>query len=86
MYFTNFTLSGTSFSECSCVPLFIQGLFVDPEHRHKGIGKQLVTALRDSFSTSPLVRVKPLVHAHTKMLNFYNSLGFESDTAFTFDD
>lgn len=64
--------------------LFIQELFVDPGTRKKGLGKQLVTALRDGFTENPRVKVTPLVNAPNSVLNFYNSLGFESDTTSAF--
>lgn len=66
--------------------LFIQELFVDPEYRHKGIGKALVSELRNAFAKTLKVSVKPLVRANTQMLNFYVSLGFETDKALTFYD
>lgn len=66
--------------------LFIQELFVDPPCRHKGVGKALVSELRSSFTKHLKVSVKPLVRANTQLFNFYNSLGFESDQAFTFFD
>jgi ribosomal protein S18 acetylase RimI-like enzyme len=66
--------------------LFIQELFVDPDWRHKGIGKALVSELRNSFTKTLKVSVKPLVRANTPVFNFYNSLGFETDQAFTFFD
>ena len=66
--------------------LFIQELFVQPSLRKQGCGKKLVSALRDSFSEKMQVKITPLVKADTSVLNFYNSLGFEREKAFTFFD
>jgi ribosomal protein S18 acetylase RimI-like enzyme len=69
--------------------LFIQELVVHPSFRHQGIGKRLVTTLRESSGKAPSrVNVKPLVKADTHVFNFYNSLGFEKDKAvsFSFDE
>ena len=68
--------------------LFIQELFVDQNTRNSGIGKKLVSSLRESFTENPRVKITPLVNAPTSVLNFYNSLGFESDTtsAFVYQD
>lgn len=69
--------------------LFIQELVVDPELQKRGIGKKLVTTLRESCSRSPSrVNIKPLVKADTHVFNFYNSLGFERGKAvsFSFDE
>ncbi len=63
--------------------LFLQELFVDPEGRHKGIGRKLVAMLREGFATAA-VKVVPLIKADTAVLNFYNSLGFEQDQVFSF--
>ena len=79
---------GYSYRRRTDLILFIQELFVNPEYRHKGVGKQLVTSLRGSFVKNPKVNVTPLVKADNAVLNFYNSLGFESDqmTSFFIDD
>ncbi len=66
--------------------LFIQELFVDPDVRHQGVGKQLIAWLRDSFTLAAKVKITPLVKADTGVMNFYNSLGFEKDRAVTFMD
>jgi len=66
--------------------VYIQELFVDPDRQHRGVGKKLVSALRSSFTQNPRIKVKPMVKADTKVLNFYNSLGFDSEKLFTFFD
>ncbi len=80
---------GFSFEREIGLVLFIQELCVQPSARNRGIGKQLVTTLRESFLKSPSrVSVKPLVKADTHVFNFYNSLGFERGKAvsFSFDE
>ncbi len=77
---------GYSYEKETGVVLFIQELFVLPSLRKQGVGKKLVAALRDAFSGNPQVKVTPLVKADTTVLNFYNSLGFEREKAFTFFD
>jgi ribosomal protein S18 acetylase RimI-like enzyme len=74
---------GYSFEKESGPVLFIQELFVDPESRNRGLGKSLVGGLRETL-TPRSVEIKPLVKADTSVLNFYNSLGFEKDTAVSF--
>jgi ribosomal protein S18 acetylase RimI-like enzyme len=74
---------GYSFEKESGPILFIQELFVDPESRNKGLGKSLVTHLRETLTPRP-VEIKPLVKADTSVLNFYNSLGFEKDKVVSF--
>ncbi|MCC6214923.1 MAG: GNAT family N-acetyltransferase [Polyangiaceae bacterium] len=65
--------------------LYIQELMVHPDHRKQGLGKALVTRLRDGAGKGPsAVKVKPLVKADTSVLNFYNSLGFERDKHVSF--
>lgn len=68
--------------------LFIQELFVDPAEQGQGTGKKLVAKLRDTVEESSEVHIKPLVKADTRVLNFYNSLGFERYKAvsFSFED
>ncbi|MBW2735475.1 MAG: GNAT family N-acetyltransferase [Deltaproteobacteria bacterium] len=65
--------------------LFLQELFVAPKRRHEGYGRALVAQLRSNFEKAQ-VKVVPLVKADTRVLNFYNSLGFEKDQAFSFFD
>lgn len=80
---------GFSFEREMGLVLFIQELCVHPDQRNKGIGKRLVTTLRESLARSPSrVAIKPLVKADTHVFNFYNSLGFEKDKAvsFSFDE
>jgi ribosomal protein S18 acetylase RimI-like enzyme len=80
---------GYSFEREVGLVLFIQELFVDPKARKRGIGKKLVTTLRESCAKSPSrVNVKPLVKADTNVFNFYNSLGFErgKSVSFSFDE
>ncbi|MCA9673269.1 MAG: GNAT family N-acetyltransferase [Myxococcales bacterium] len=79
---------GYSWERPDDLVLYIQELFVDPDYRGKGYGKALVAKLRKSFAGNPFVKVRPLVKADTKVLNFYNSLGFESEqsTSFFFDE
>jgi ribosomal protein S18 acetylase RimI-like enzyme len=80
---------GYSFERETGLVLFIQELCVHPSARKKGIGKKLVTTLRESFEKSPSrVNIKPLVKADTHVFNFYNSLGFERGKAvsFSFDE
>ncbi len=80
---------GYSFERETGLVLYIQELVVSPKHRHKGIAKKLVSALRESTAKRPSrVNVKPLVKADTGVLNFYNSLGFEKDksVSFSFDE
>jgi ribosomal protein S18 acetylase RimI-like enzyme len=80
---------GFSFEREMGLVLFIQELCVHPDQRNQGIGKKLVTTLRESFLKSPSrVAIKPLVKADTHVFNFYNSLGFEKDKAvsFSFDE
>lgn len=64
--------------------LFLQELFVDPEARHKGYGRELVAALREAVGQHFSVKVVPLIKADTAVLNFYNSLGFEQEQVFSF--
>lgn len=68
--------------------LFLQELFVRPDAQKSGVGKKLVSKLRESVEKSSKVHIKPLVKADTRVLNFYNSLGFERDNAvsFSFED
>jgi ribosomal protein S18 acetylase RimI-like enzyme len=66
--------------------LYLQELFVDPDHRHKGVGRELVKTVRDHLGEDARVNVVPLVKADTGVLNFYNSLGFEQDQTFSFFD
>ena len=66
--------------------LFIQELFVSPDTRHQGVGKELISSLRKACSETPRVKITPLVEAPTSVLNFYNSLGFERDQVFSFYD
>jgi ribosomal protein S18 acetylase RimI-like enzyme len=75
---------GYSYLKQEHMVLFIQELFVDPDYQHHGYGKALVAALRSSFAASTAVEVTPLVKADTRVLNFYNSLGFEQHTAIAF--
>lgn len=78
-----------TFEKETGVTLYIQELFVRPDARHKGYGKQLVTRLRESLTKkASSVKVKPLVKADVGVLNFYNSLGFERGKAvsFSFDE
>jgi ribosomal protein S18 acetylase RimI-like enzyme len=80
---------GYSFEREMGLVLFIQELCVHPDFRNRGIGKKLVTSLRESFDKSPSrVNIKPLVKADTHVFNFYNSLGFERGKAisFSFDE
>src|SRR5262245_37533401 len=80
---------GYSFERESGVVLFIQELMVHPDFRNRGLGKTLVTKLRESLKKTPShVGIKPLVKADTTVLNFYNSLGFDRDKAvsFSFDE
>ncbi len=80
---------GYSFERETGLVLFIQELCVSHKQRNRGIGKKLVTTLRESFEKSPSrVAVKPLVKADTHVFNFYNSLGFERGKAvsFSFDE
>lgn len=65
--------------------LFLQEIFVDPDSRHKGAGRALISKLREALG-GPRVNVTPLVKADTNVLNFYNSLGFEQDEFVTFYD
>lgn len=66
--------------------LFLQDLFVDPERRNRGCARRLIEVLRERFARDATVTVVPLVKADTTVLNFYNSLGFEQQSAFTFLD
>ncbi len=77
---------GYSYTREFGLVLFIQELFVDPQYRKDGYGKFLISRLRDSFSEKARVKITPLVKADTSVLNFYNSLGFESDTTVSFFD
>ncbi len=80
---------GFSFEREFGLVLFIQELCVQPSSRKRGIGKQLVSTLRESFLKSPSrVSIKPLIKADTHVFNFYNSLGFERGKAvsFSFDE
>lgn len=76
---------GYSYPRKDEVVLFVQELFVHPKHRHHGVGRKLVEALRARFD-NPQVNIKPLVKAREGVLAFYNSLGFDQDQAFTFYD
>lgn len=75
-----------SYERESGLVIFIQELFVDPDARHQGIGKKLISWLRESFTLAAKVKVTPLVKADNTVLNFYNSLGFEQDRAVSFMD
>jgi ribosomal protein S18 acetylase RimI-like enzyme len=75
---------GYSYLRQEHLVMFIQELFVDPDYRKKGYGTELVKALRRSFSASPAVEVTPMVKGDTRVLNFYNSLGFEQPTSIAF--
>lgn len=76
---------GYSYERETGPTLYIQELFVDPEARKQGLGKELVAALRNEVAGAR-VHVKPLVKADTSVLNFYNSLGYEQDKTFAFFD
>lgn len=76
---------GYSYSKFGREVLFLQELFVSPDRRHKGYGRELVKQLREDFAKAH-VKVVPLVKADTGVLNFYNSLGFEQDQVFSFFD
>ena len=75
---------GYSYLRQDHLVMFIQELFVDPDHRKSGCGTALVKALRRSFSSSKAVEVTPMVKGDTQVLNFYNSLGFEQPTSIAF--
>lgn len=75
---------GYSYLKQDSLVLFIQELFVDPDFRNRGCGKELVKALRRSFAASRAVEVTPMVKGDTRVLNFYNSLGFEQPTSIAF--
>jgi ribosomal protein S18 acetylase RimI-like enzyme len=75
---------GYSYLKQEDLVLFIQELFVDPDFRHGGYGTALVKALRRSFAGSRAVEVTPMVKGDTRVLNFYNSLGFEQPTSIAF--
>ena len=75
---------GYSYLKQDNLVLFIQEIFVDPDYRHGGYGTALVKALRRSFSASKAVEVTPMVKGDTRVLNFYNSLGFEQPTSIAF--
>ncbi len=72
---------GYSYLKQDSLVLFIQELFVDPDYRKHGYGTQLVKSLRRSFASSRAVEVTPMVKGDTRVLNFYNSLGFEQPTS-----
>ena len=76
---------GYSYPRQSDLVLFVQELFVRPDGRSKGVGRELVTKLRAKF-THPKINIKPLVKAPESVHSFYNHLGFERDQAFTFYD
>lgn len=59
---------------------------VDRHHRRKGIGKQLIQALRNRFETRKVKRVLVTVDEHSKpILSLYESLGFsQSDFAHSY--
>jgi ribosomal protein S18 acetylase RimI-like enzyme len=75
---------GYSYLKQDHLVMFIQELFVDPDYRKSGCGTELVKALRRSFSASQAVEVTPMVKGDTRVLNFYNSLGFETPTSIAF--
>lgn len=75
---------GYSYLKQDSLVLFIQELFVDPDFRKGGFGTELVKALRRSFASSKAVEVTPMVKGDTRVLNFYNSLGFEQPTSIAF--
>ena len=75
---------GYSYLKQENLVMFIQELFVDPDFRKTGCGTELVKALRRSFSSSKAVEVTPMVKGDTRVLNFYNSLGFEQPTSMAF--
>jgi L-amino acid N-acyltransferase YncA len=75
-----------SYTRKTGLVIFIQELFVNPEHRKHGYGKRLVSTLRDSFSEKHRVNVVPLIKADTTVMSFYNSLGFEKDQGVFFMD
>ena len=75
---------GYSYLKQDNLVLFIQELFVDPDYRSGGYAKAMVKALRRSFSASKAVEVTPMVKGDTRILNFYNSLGFEQPTSIAF--
>lgn len=75
---------GYSYLKQDHLVMFIQELFVDPDFRKSGCGTELVKALRRSFSGSQAVEVTPMVKGDTRILNFYNSLGFEQPTSMAF--
>jgi len=64
--------------------LFIQELFVVPNHRKEGVAKALLKTLRDSFDNNPQVTITPIIDAPESVLNFYNSLGFDKEHTVSF--
>ena len=76
---------GYSYPRQADLVLFVQELFVRPDARSKGVGRELVTKLRARF-THPKINIKPLVKAPPNVHSFYNHLGFEREQAFTFYD
>jgi len=53
-------------------------VYVDPDHRHAGIGRSLVEYAIDDFDTRGVERVEAMVLAANEPGNeFYESLGFE---------
>lgn len=54
--------------------VFIQGLFVEEEYRHKGIAKGLVSEA-ESYSKS-IGRKNITAEARSNLLRFYGGLGF----------
>jgi ribosomal protein S18 acetylase RimI-like enzyme len=72
---------GYSYRKAGRQVLFLQELFIDPDKRHAGFGRELVSSLRAKFE-NPRVNVVPLVKGDTRVANFYNSLGFEREPVF----
>ncbi|XGI83431.1 N-acetyltransferase family protein [Halorutilales archaeon Cl-col2-1] len=55
-------------------------LYVDPDHRRKGIGTRLLHEIRERLSDLGVERLKVFVLADNQVGNsFYQSLGFEKD-------
>ena len=65
--------------------LFIQELFVHPDQRNRGVGRNLLTTLRGATQPAQ-VKITPLVKAPPSVLSFYNSLGFNRGEVFSFYD
>jgi len=66
--------------------VFLQELFVAPNARHKGIAREIISKLRNSFEENPRIKVTPQVNAPNSVFNFYNSLGFDKEKIFSFYD